>query len=164
CTDGNGTTNYRIVLVCSGSTGGGSGDGDGPPNGNGGGGSGSGGSDGSGSGGEDPGLPTDPNEWDLFILGNELDDFLGDFDYYELGNFSSNPPLMFDSYDEFRYFVDGPYSVEKSIHSDQNNERVLKYRVNRTGLAGIDIFPKLILTNGIYSLIDVTSNKWGLSL
>src|SRR5690606_24684476 len=107
---------------------------------------------------------TDPNEWDLFILGNELDDFLGDFDYYELGNFSSNPPLMFDSYDEFRYFVDGPYSVEKSIHSDQNNERVLKYRVNRTGLAGIDIFPKLILTNGIYSLIDVTSNKWGLSL
>lgn len=73
CTDGNGTTNYSITLVCTGSGGGGTppdyGDPGYPPSG--GGGSGSGGS---GSGGEDPGLPTDPTEWALMQLEYELED------------------------------------------------------------------------------------------
>ncbi len=68
CTDGNGTTNYSITLVCDGSAGGGGSPPDYGDPGNG------GGSGGSGSGGNGPDLPTDPTEWTLMMLENELED------------------------------------------------------------------------------------------
>lgn len=151
---------YNVHVYCAPGLNGGGNESGGGGNGNG---SGGGSGSGSGSGGGD--LPTDPMAWDLMILGNELDDFLEIFDFYELGNFSSDPALHFDSFDDFRTFINDGYSITKNIHSEQNNERILKARINRTGLAGIDVFYKLNRdSNNVYSLTDVTSNRWGIAL
>lgn len=75
CLDYNGMTYYKVVLVCSGSSGGGTPPDYGDPGTPSGGGGGSGTGD-SGTGDNGPGLPTDPTEWALMMLENELEDNL----------------------------------------------------------------------------------------
>lgn len=113
CPDYNGMTYYKVVLVCSGSSGGGT-----PPDygdpGNPSGGGGGSGTGGSGTGDNGPGLPTDPTEWTMLQLNYELEDnsyLLLDLDF---------PCSQLDKWREVINY-DFPYEVLERI-SEINNQ------------------------------------------